>query len=313
VKSIASIDEPLLSPAAPYAVAAHWVGRAAALVSLTKPRLVAMVLVTVAVGFLLGARGSRGDATTAALAATLFGTALVAGGAGALNQWMERERDARMRRTANRALPSGKLSPTQALFFGGLLSVLGTVFLFFVVNSLAAAAAFVTLVLYVAVYTPLKSVTTLNTVIGAVPGALPPLIGWGAATGTLGREAWTLFLIVFLWQFPHFLAIAWIYRDDYKRAGFRMLSGRDARGTMTGCQAVSYALALVPAGLLPALVGLAGPVYFAGALFLGLLYLGDAFSFWLGASDARARRLLRTSFLYLPAVLLLMFLNPVPY
>jgi protoheme IX farnesyltransferase len=183
----------------------------------------------------------------------------------------------------------------------------------FVVNPLAAIAAVVTLVLYVGVYTPLKPVTTLNTVIGAIPGALPPLIGWGAATGTLGREAWTLFLIVFLWQFPHFLAIAWIYREDYQRAGFRMLTAGDSNGTMTGCQAVSYALALVPAGLLPALVGLAGPVYFAGALFLGLLYLGDAFSFWLGASDTRARRLLRTSFLYLPAVLLLMFLNPVPY
>jgi protoheme IX farnesyltransferase len=313
VKSTASIDEPLLSPAAPYALLAPLASRAVAFVSLTKPRLLLMVLVTVAVGFLLGARGSPHGTTAAALAATLVGTALVAGGAGALNQWLERGRDAQMRRTANRALPSGRLTPAQALLFGTVLSFVGIAFLFLSVNALAAAAAFLTLVLYIAVYTPLKSVTTLNTVIGAVPGALPPLIGWGAATGTLGREAWTLFLIVFLWQFPHFLAIAWIYRDDYARAGFRMLTGRDTRGTMTGCQAVSYALALVPAGLLPALVGLAGPIYFAGALFFGLMYLGDALSFWLQASDARARRLLMTSFLYLPAVLLLMFLNPVPY
>jgi protoheme IX farnesyltransferase len=309
---MASIDEPLFPRAAPYALVAPLASRAAAFVSLTKPRLVLMVLVTVAVGFLLGARGSAHEATAAVFSATLLGTALVAGGAGALNQWLERSRDAQMRRTANRALPTGRLTPAQALYFGGLLSFMGTAILLLFVNALAAAAAFVTLVLYVAVYTPLKSVTTLNTVIGAVPGALPPLIGWGAATGTLGREAWTLFLIVFLWQFPHFLAIAWIHRDDYARAGFRMLTARDARGTMTGCQAVSYALALVPAGLLPALVGLAGPVYFAGALFLGLLYLGDAISFWLKASDARARRLLLTSFVYLPAVLVLMFLNPVP-
>jgi protoheme IX farnesyltransferase len=310
---MASIDDPLLAGAAPYALVAPLTARAAAYLSLTKPRLVLMVLVTVAVGFLLGARGSGRETTLGALGATLAGSALVAGGAGALNQWLERSRDARMRRTANRALPSGRLTAAQALAFGGLLALVGTALLFFSVNALAAATALVTLVLYVAVYTPLKAVTTLNTVIGAVPGALPPLIGWGAATGTLGREAWTLFLIVFLWQFPHFLAIAWIYREDYARAGFRMLSGRDDHGTMTGCQAVCYALALVPAGLLPALVGLAGPVYFAGALFLGLLYLGDAIGFWLHSSDARARRLLLMSFVYLPAVLLLMLLNPVPY
>jgi protoheme IX farnesyltransferase len=312
VKSMASIEEPLLAGAAPYAVLAPVASRVALYLSLTKPRLVLMVLVTVAVGFLLGARGSAQGTTFARLAATLLGTALVAGGAGALNQWLERARDARMRRTASRALPSGRLTSSQAFVFGGLLCLLGTAGLLVFVNLLAAAVAFVTLALYVLVYTPLKCVTTLNTVVGAVPGALPPLIGWGAATGRLGLEAWTLFLIVFLWQFPHFLAIAWIYREDYERAGFRMLTARDARGTMTGCQAVSYALALVPAGLLPAMIGLAGPVYFAGALFLGLLYLGDAIYFWMQVSDARARRLLMTSFVYLPAILLLLFLNPMP-
>jgi protoheme IX farnesyltransferase len=142
---------------------------------------------------------------------------------------------------------------------------------------------------------------------------LPPVIGWSAATGRLGVEAWALFLIVFLWQFPHFLAIAWIYRDDYQRAGFRMLTVGDPRGRMTGRQAVSYALALIPAGLLPAVVGLAGPIYFAGAMLLGLLCLVAAARFWLEASDRNARRLLRVSFVYLPAILLLLLLNPVPY
>ena len=190
----------------------------------------------------------------------------MAGGAGALNQWLERERDARMRRTANRALPGGRLAPSEAAVFGGLLACSGTAVLLLGANRLAAEVALVTFVLYVFVYTPLKTRTTLNTVIGAIPGALPPVIGWAAATGRLGVEAWALFLIVFLWQFPHFLAIAWIYRDDYQRAGFRMLTVGDPRGRMTGCQAVSYALALVPAGLLPAMVGLAGPIYFAGAM-----------------------------------------------
>ena len=214
------------------------------------------------------------------------------------------------------ALPGGRLSPlSEALAFGSLLALgngLGALLLVGA-NPLAAGVALVTFVLYVLAYTPLKTLTSLNTVIGAIPGALPPVIGWSAATGRLGVEAWALFLIVFLWQFPHFLAIAWIYRDDYQRAGFRMLTVGDPRGRMTGCQAVSYALALIPAGLLPAMVGLAGPIYFAGAMLLGVLYLFAAARFWLEASDRRARRLLRASFVYLPAILLLLLLNPVPY
>jgi heme o synthase len=314
LKSVVSIDQPLLAGSTGEEdVLAAICGRLAAYVSLTKPRLVLLVLVTVAVGFLLGPRGSAPRATFLSLAATLVGTSLVAGGAGALNQWLERERDARMRRTSNRALPAGRLAPSEAGVFGGLLVFTGTAVLLMGANLLAAEVAFATFLLYVFVYTPLKTRTTLNTVIGAIPGALPPVIGWAAATGRLGVEAWALFLIVFLWQFPHFLAIAWIYRDDYERAGFRMLTVGDARGRMTGCQAVSYALALVPAGLLPAIVGLAGPVYFAGALLLGLWYLFAAARFWLEASDRRARRLLRTSFVYLPAILLLLLLNPVPY
>ncbi len=314
MKSVASIDQPILAgSAAEEDLLAAVSGRLTAYVSLTKPRLVLLVLVTVAVGFLLGSHGNSSRSTFLSLAATLVGTSLVAGGAGALNQWLERERDARMRRTSNRALPAGRLAPSEAAVFGGLLVFVGTSVLLTGSNLVAAEVAFVTFLLYVFVYTPLKTRTTLNTVIGAIPGALPPMIGWTAATGRLGVEAWALFLIVFLWQFPHFLAIAWIYRDDYERAGFRMLTVGDVRGTMTGCQAVSYALALVPAGLLPAIVGLAGPAYFAGALLLGLWYLCAAAQFWLEASDRRARRLLRTSFVYLPAILLLLLLNSVPY
>jgi protoheme IX farnesyltransferase len=310
LKTAASIERTLLGPALPDVALAAAGSRVAAYISLTKPRLVLLVLITVAVGFLLGSAGGVFRATVTTLAATLLGTAFVAGGAGALNQWLERQRDAQMRRTANRALPSGRLSPSEAAIFGGLLVCLGTAMLLLGANLLAAAVAFVTFVLYVFVYTPLKPWTSLNTVVGAVPGALPPLIGWGAASGRLGLEAWSLFLIVFLWQFPHFLAIAWIHRDDYQRAGFRMLTGGDARGTRTSRQAVSYALALVPVGLLPAAIGLAGPVYFAGALGLGLLYLADAVRFLLDVNDRRARRLLMTSFLYLPAILLLLVLNP---
>ncbi len=199
------------------------------------------------------------------------------------------------------------------MLFGGLLVAVGTGVLAVGAGFLAALVASLTAVLYVFVYTPLKTRTTLNTLIGAIPGALPPLIGWAAAAGRLGPEAWTLFLIVFLWQFPHFLAIAWIYREDYRRTGFRMLTGEDAGGRRTGCQAFSYALVLVPAGLLPATVGLAGPVFSAGALLLGLFYLTDAARFWLGASDSRARRLLYSSFFYLPAILTLLLLNPLPY
>ena len=186
----------------------------------------------------------------------------------------------------------------------------GTSVLLWGANRLAAEVAFATFLLYAFVYTPIKPLSSLNTVIGAVPGALPPLIGWGAATGRLGMEAWALFLIVFLWQFPHFLAIAWIYRDDYERAGFRMLTLGDPAGRLTGCHAVSYALALLPAGLLPAVVGMAGPIYFVGAALLGLVYVSAAAWFWLDACDARAGVCCRASFIYLPAILILMVLNP---
>jgi heme o synthase len=310
VKTVAALSTPVL--ANPHRSEAVWAiagGRPAAYLALVKPRLTLLVLLTVAVGFVLGARATS---EPAAFLLSLVGAGLVAGGASAWNQYLERVRDGRMRRTASRPLPGGRLTASEALVFGTGLAVMGLAILAVGANVLAAGVALATFVLYVGVYTPLKPLTTLNTAVGAVPGALPPVIGWAAATGRLGIEAWVLFLIVFLWQFPHFLAIAWIYRDDYLRAGHKMLPSVDPRGALTGWQATSYALALVPAGLLPAVVGLAGPVYFTGALALGLLYLAYAVRFWSGVSDLHARWLLRASFLYLPAILLLLLLNPLP-
>jgi protoheme IX farnesyltransferase len=217
-----------------------------------------------------------------------------------------------MRRTASRPLPSGRLTPNAAAAFGLALTIAGLLILGLGVNLVSAALALITFVLYVLVYTPLKGLTTLNTAVGAVPGALPPVIGWVAATEHLSPEAWVLFLIVFLWQFPHFLAIAWIYRDDYARAGYRMLSTVDPRGSISGRQAVTHALTLVPAALLPTVVGLAGAAYFLGAFLLGLVYLYYAVRFWFHATDCSARHLLRASFIYLPAILLLLLSNPMP-
>jgi heme o synthase len=278
-----------------------------AFVTLTKPRIALMVLVTVAVGFILGGPGSIAFGK---LALTLLGTALVAGGASAWNMILERDRDALMKRTAGRPLPSGKLSLAEAVAFGSGLAVVGVAILYLGVNGLSAAVAAATFVLYVGFYTPLKSVTSLNTAIGAIPGALPPVIGWAASSGRLGVEPWAMFLIVFLWQFPHFLAIAWIYREDYARGGHKMLPNVDPDGSITGRQAMWHALQLVPAGLIPSLIGLGGKLYFAGALLLGLFYFYHAVRFWLDVNDRTARRLLRASFLYLPLVLLLLLLNP---
>lgn len=243
--------------------------RLSAYLALTKPRIVSMVLVTVGTGFVLGGRGASHPST---LLLTLLGTGLVAGAASVWNQVLERDRDAMMKRTAKRPLPLGLVSVREASIFGTLAAILGIAILFASTNLVAAAVAASTFILYVAVYTPLKTMTTLNTAIGAIPGALPPVIGWAAATGGLGVEAWSLFLIVFLWQFPHFLAIAWIHREDYARGGHKMLPSVDPTGVITARQSVTHALALIPAGLLPTAIGLAGSYYFAGALALGIFY-----------------------------------------
>jgi protoheme IX farnesyltransferase len=274
---------------------------------LVKPRLTLMVLFTVAIGFLLGTVGTL---DVALLLHTLFGTALVAAGASALNQWLERDSDGLMRRTQNRPLPAGRMTASTVLRFGVVLSCLGLVYLALVVQPLSAAVVAVTLASYVFAYTPLKRRTTFNTLIGAVPGALPPVIGWTAATGTIGVEASVLFLILFLWQFPHFWAIAWLYRADYARAGLQMVPVQDAEGgRLTGRLMAQSCLALLVVSLLPSAMGLAGPRYFFIALVLGVLFLATAVRFLAMPSQSRARQVLWASLAYLPLLLTALLLD----
>lgn len=296
---------PAREASAPAPLRAEW----GAYVALTKPRIALMVLLTVAVGYLLGARGRALPST---LAWTLIGTGLVAAGASAWNQVLEGARDSRMRRTRMRPIPTGQVAVLPAAVFATALSLLGLALLAAFTRPAAVAVAASTLILYVAVYTPMKPLSTLNTAVVAIPGALPPVIGWAAATGRLSFEGWTLFLIVFLWQFPHFLAIAWIHREDYARGGHRMLPLVDPQGKLTGRQAAVYALILVPCGLLPSVVGIAGTVYFVGALAASLFYLWFAVRFWADVNDATARGLLKASIVYLPTVISLLLLNPLP-
>ncbi|HEV3257989.1 MAG TPA: heme o synthase [Gemmataceae bacterium] len=281
--------------------------RVADYLELTKPRVAVLVLFTVAAGALLAARGTP---DLWVLVHVLCGTALVAAGASALNQFIERHSDALMRRTENRPLPSGRLQPLEVLVFGSLLGIAGTVYLaLFVRQPLAALVAGATFLSYVFLYTPLKRKTTLNTLVGAVPGALPPVIGWTAVRGSIDAEVVVLFLIVFLWQVPHFLAIAWIYREDYARAGLHMLPTLEHAGGITGRQMLSYCLALIPVSLMPAALNVAGPLYVAGALGLGVLFLGAIVGFVRTHSVGRARRVLRASLVYLPVLLTLLLVD----
>jgi heme o synthase len=281
--------------------------RLADYVALTKPRVAVLVLFTVGAGALLAA-GPRIDPLL--LFHTVFGTALVAGGASALNQLIERNSDGLMRRTENRPLPAGRLQPREVWLFGAGLGVLGVAYLTLTLRqAITPLVAAFTFVAYVGIYTPLKSRTSLNTLIGAVPGALPPVIGWTAVRGSVGPEACSLFAVVFLWQVPHFLAIAWIYRDDYARAGLCMLPVVDRDGTVTGRQMVVYSLALIPASFALVLQGTAGPVYLLGALALGLGFLGCAAGFARDPSVAQARRVLKASLVYLPGLLALLLLD----
>jgi len=240
---------------------------------------------------------------------TLLGTALVAGGTNALNQLSERDVDARMRRTRGRPLPSGRLSPGAAGAFAAAISVAGVIYLAATVNLLTAGLAALTLLSYVFLYTPLKRRTSLNTLVGAIPGALPIVGGWTAAGGRLDVAAGALFWILFLWQLPHFLALAWIYRDDYRAGGLVMLGGEDPSGRLTGRMSLLFALALVPVSLAPTLLGLTGGLYFAGALVLGAVYTGAGAALSFATTDRRARRLFLTSIAYLPALLALMVLD----
>jgi heme o synthase len=286
--------------------------RVADLLELTKPRITFMVVVSAAAGFYLGAGSNELLGDFFRLLNAMLGTALVASGASCLNQFLERESDRWMERTSQRPLPAGRIEPAVALLFGVLLAVAGSTYLWFAANPLTAILGALTLLLYVAVYTPLKRHSSLCTIVGAVPGALPPVMGWTAATGALTAEAWALFSILFFWQMPHFLAIAWIYRDDYRRGGQPMLPVIDPSGGSTARQIVLYGLALLPTSLLPAALGLCGSVYFAGALVLGLGFLAVGLHTAMTRTVASARLLLRVSVAYLPALLALMALDKVP-
>jgi protoheme IX farnesyltransferase len=283
--------------------------RSLAFLELTKPRIVSLVLITTCVGFYLA---SLGVADYRLLLHTLLGTALAAGGTLALNQVLEREADAKMRRTQLRPLPDGRVQPLEAYVFGTLVTVAGLVYLAWTVNLASAAVTTAIVVSYLGVYTPLKKTTSLCTLIGAVPGALPPVIGWAAVRGSIDLEAWILFAIMFLWQMPHSLAIAWLYRDDYARAGFQLLPVINPDGKSTGRQVTSHCLALLAVGLLPTLVGLAGPVYFCVAFGLGSMFLWYSVRLALARSPESARRLLFASLIYLPLLLAVMAFDKVP-
>jgi protoheme IX farnesyltransferase len=278
--------------------------RFADLVELTKPRITFLVLVTTLVGFYMG---SQEGLRLVLLFHTILGTALVAGGASALNQYVERDLDARMMRTRTRPLPDGRLLPNEALAFSAIISVIGVAYLMFFVNVLTGLIGILTLAGYIFVYTPLKTRTTLCTLIGAFPGAAPPLMGWTAARGDIDVSAMTLFAILFLWQMPHFFAIAWIFTEDYQRGGFSM----HVSGESTGRQIVFFCCALIPISVLPTALGLTGMTYLVGAILLGFVYLGYGFAVALFRSTTHAQRLLRVSVLYLPVLLVLMMVDKV--
>jgi heme o synthase len=280
--------------------------RLADYLALAKPRVVVMVLVTTAAGYYLG---SRSTTALLPLLHTLAGTAMAAGGTLALNQWMERDLDARMERTRRRPLPEGRVAPGEALAVGLALVAAGLLELALAVNGLTALVTATIALTYLLVYTPLKPVTPLCSLFGALPGALPPVAGWAAARGVLGVEPWVLFGIMYLWQIPHSLAIGRVYRDDYARAGIRVLPVVDQDGPSTGTHVVGNTIALVPVALLPSLVGLAGPVYFLVSLALGLAFVWTAVELARTGSTSDARRLLLASLVYLPVLLGVMALD----
>ncbi|MEA2601511.1 MAG: heme o synthase [Acidobacteriota bacterium] len=282
--------------------------RLADLWEMTKPGITLMVVLTAGLGFFLAEDRSFAFPL---LVHTLVGTWLISAGASVLNQVLERDTDALMNRTAARPLPAGRMDPDAALLFGVVLAVLGLADLAWAVNLLTALLGAVALAGYVFVYTPLKRVSSLATVIGAVPGAIPPMMGWSAVRNELDPAAWVLFGILFFWQLPHFLAIAWLCREDYARGGFPMLTVVDPKGIKAGRQAILYGAALVPISLLPSLLGLMGTVYFVGALAFGLVYLGFSFAFAQSRTNPGARRLMLASLLYFPALLLIMLLDRV--
>jgi protoheme IX farnesyltransferase len=280
--------------------------RAAAYVELTKPRITFLIVLTSAAGFCLGARGA---VNYLVFTHAMIGIALLSSGIATLNQFMERDLDGLMRRTESRPLPSGRLSPFEALWFGVTLTLVAELYLAVSVNVLTAILGLTVISGYLFLYTPLKTRTSLSTALGAFPGAMPPLMGWTAARGEIDIAAWVLFAILFLWQFPHFLAIAWMYREDYGRAGICMLPVVEPDGRVTGQQIILYSLMLVPVSLLPTFLGVSGKVYLVAALVLGLLFLASSIRAALSKSNQHARQLLLASVLYLPLLFGVMVLN----
>ena len=278
--------------------------------ALTKPEVNFLILITTFLGFYL-ASAREGRFSFAGLFNTLLGTLLVASGTGSLNQYLERKFDAQMCRTARRPAAAGRLTPSAVLAFGTALAVAGSIYLMIAVNLLASALATLTLLTYLFVYTPLKRRTPLCTLVGAFPGAMPPLIGWAAASGTLTLQAWTLYAVLFLWQFPHFMAIAWMYRQDYDRAGYLILPhDGSARARFVNCQTLLPLLALAPLSLVPGLAGASRTFYWIGALFLSLGFLYYGTQFVLKKSSSAARQLLAASIIYLPSLLLVLMVFP---
>ena len=275
---------------------------------LSKARIVAMVLITTAAGFAMGSH----PVDWLLMLNTLVGTALVAAGTNALNQYVEREHDAKMRRTARRPLPAGRMTPRAALVFSSAIAIIGTIYLGFAVNWLTAALGAFTLTSYIFVYTPLKRVSTICTLIGAIPGAIPPLMGWTAATNSLSLGGWIAFGILFLWQLPHFMAISWMYREDYARGGFAMLSVLDHDGAAVARQAIFYSLALLAVSVLPSIFGMTGLVYLAGAIVAGTALLAASIRFFFDRGIRNARSLFMISNLYLLTVMLLLVVNAHP-
>jgi protoheme IX farnesyltransferase len=270
------------------------------LIQLVKARLTLLVLLTTAVGFYVG---TEGPINWTLLLQTVLGTAAAAAGAAALNQWWEHRLDGLMQRTQSRPVPAGRMRPIEALAFGSALSIFGVTYLAFVCNALSAALAAITIIVYIFGYTPLKLISTFNTALGAVPGALPPMIGWAAARGTLNAGAWMLFAILFFWQLPHFFAIAWMYRDDYARAGFQMISSDDRTGERSASQSVFFCMLLLVVAGLPAYLGIATVFYLLAELFLGSIFVAVAMRFLKTRAPSDARRLFLTSIIYLPLLL----------
>ena len=281
-------------------------GELSSYLELTKPRVTALVLGTTAAGFYLG---SAAGFDALLFLNTLLGVGLAAAGTSALNQYAESDADAKMLRTRMRPIPSGRLASSRALAFASAISLAGLVHLAVTVNLLTSALVGMTLFSYIFVYTPLKRVTPFSTLIGAIPGALPPLAGWTAASGDITPGGLALFGILFVWQMPHSLAIAWMYREDYRRGGFALLPVVDPEGGSTGRQILAQSLVLLPVSLLPAVLGVTGPAYFVGALVLGMLLLVAAAPTAFGGTTRAARRLLIASVLYLPLLLGLMALD----